>query len=133
LGSSQGLGAAVFLTVLKSSANRQNFSIFLIRLGIWVIFSWQSKSSSYLLYIRQYDLTSGRNMRLIDLFRENEITLTPKGNEAMIKVVKEIYPHLASVASDSMLGKVIVYDLPNEDCLKILQMTARYAGLLRER
>jgi hypothetical protein len=68
-------------------------------------------------------------MRLIDLFRENEITLTAKGNEAMIKVVKEIYPHLASVASDSILGKVMVYDLHNEDCLKILQMTARYAGL----
>jgi hypothetical protein len=68
-------------------------------------------------------------MRLIDLFRENEITFTARGKEAMIKAVKEIYPHLASVASDSMLGKVIVYDLSNEDCLKILQMTARYAGL----
>lgn len=76
-------------------------------------------------------------MILLDLLRENELSLSKKGIHAMVKAIKEVYPHTDMWLTHDEDGeyfvrKIIAIELPDEDCLKILQLTARYAGLLRE-
>jgi len=69
-------------------------------------------------------------MILLEYFRENEITLSKKGTSAMARAVKEIYPTLSLYfEDDELVGRVLPIELPDTDCLKILQLTARYAGL----
>lgn len=48
----------------------------------------------------------------------------------MIKAFQDVYPNLQFISDDDRtIARFMVYDLPDEDCLKILQLTARYAGL----
>lgn len=71
-------------------------------------------------------------MILLEYLRENELTLSKKGIEAMGKAIENIYPNMDMWHwhdSDEMVRRIITFDLPDEECLKILQLTAKYAGL----
>jgi hypothetical protein len=71
-------------------------------------------------------------MILLEYFRENEITLSKKGVSAMGKAIRNLYPNMDMWyphEDDEMVRRIISFELPDEDCLKILQLTAKYAGL----
>lgn len=70
-------------------------------------------------------------MRLIEILQENESKLSDKGRSAMARAIREVFPTLNDdqVPDYKVVGRALVYDLSEEDCLKILQLTARYAGL----
>lgn len=73
-------------------------------------------------------------MILLDFLRENELTLSKRGVSAMGMAFKEVYPHTSMWIShdddtEYFIGKILAIDLPEADCLKILQLNARYAGL----
>jgi hypothetical protein len=73
-------------------------------------------------------------MILLEYLRENELTLSQKGISAMTMAFKEVYPHTSmwiqhDEDGEYFVRKFLALDLPEEDCLKILQLTARYAGL----
>lgn len=72
-------------------------------------------------------------MILLDFLRENELTLTTKGINAMGKAIKEVYPNtdmwIHGKESEYWVRSILALEIPEEDCLKILQLTARYAGL----
>ena len=72
-------------------------------------------------------------MILLDFLRENELTLSKKGISAMVMAFKEFYPHTSmwiqhNEDGEYFVRKFLAIDLPEADCLKILQLTARYAG-----
>lgn len=73
-------------------------------------------------------------MILLEFLQENQLTLSKKGIQAMGKALKDVYPHMDMwITHDDdgeyLIGKILVIELPDEDCLKILQLTAKYAGL----
>jgi hypothetical protein len=69
-------------------------------------------------------------MILIEFLRENKFILSDKGQQVISKALKEVYPNLEDwKADDKTISRFIGYDLPDEDCLKILQLAARYASL----
>lgn len=70
-------------------------------------------------------------MRLIEVLQENESKLSEKGRSAMARAVREVFPTLndPQVPDTVVVGRALVYDIADEDCLKILELTARYAGL----
>lgn len=65
-------------------------------------------------------------MRLDYIFRQNYMVLTDKGKECLLKAVIDFY----DLPDDNLARKYTwCYDLNDEDCLAILQMTVRYAKL----
>lgn len=73
-------------------------------------------------------------MILLEYLRENEVYLSKKGISAMAKAVSDLYPNLNGVFvehddAEYWVSKIMVLELPEADCLKILQLTAKYAGL----
>jgi hypothetical protein len=71
-------------------------------------------------------------MILLDFLRENEVSLSKRGVSAMGRAIRDIYPNMGMWLKhddETMVGRMIVIDLPEKDCLQILVLTARYAGL----
>lgn len=68
-------------------------------------------------------------MRIIDLLQNNELSLSEKGLRSMIRAFQYVCPDLRALTSDEDIAYLIVYDLPEEDCLKVLQLTVKYANL----
>jgi hypothetical protein len=71
-------------------------------------------------------------MILVDFLRDNEVSLSKKGKNAMAKAIRDIYPNMSmwfEHDDETLVGRMIVVDLPESDCLQILTLTARYAGL----
>lgn len=69
-------------------------------------------------------------MILIEFLRENEIKLTEKGIAIIAKVLRDMYPTLDTELPDSkIVYRALVWDMPEEQCLKILQYSAKYASL----
>ena len=68
-------------------------------------------------------------MRLQDLFRDNDMILSDKGRLCLRKAVKDAFPILHHL-DDAMTGRFMwLYDLNDEDCLRILNLTVKYASL----
>lgn len=68
-------------------------------------------------------------MKIQDLLRENNITLSSKGRACLILAIKDVYPIL-KIMDERVVGRFIwAYDLNDEDCLRILHLTIRYAKL----
>ncbi len=69
-------------------------------------------------------------MILIDYLRVNSIQLSSKGTHAMAKAIKDVLvPVDDGIDDEALVGRVLTYDLSEEDCLKIIQLTAKYAKL----
>jgi hypothetical protein len=71
-------------------------------------------------------------MILLEYLRENELNLSDKGISAMGKAIRNIYPNMDMWYphdDDEMVRRIITLELPESDCLQILQLTAKYAGL----
>ena len=69
-------------------------------------------------------------MKLIEYLQENRFKISDKGRSAMAKAIKEVFPTVDDGTPDfKLVARVLVWELPEKDCLAILQLTARYAGL----
>jgi hypothetical protein len=69
-------------------------------------------------------------MILIEYLRENEIQLSSKGSSAMAKAIRDVFEIVDDgIDDDKLVGRVLTYDLTQEECLRIMELTAKYAKL----
>lgn len=69
-------------------------------------------------------------MMLIEFLKENEIQLSGKGTNAMARAIRDVLdPVDDGVDDETLVGRVLTYDFSEEECLRILQLTAKYAKL----
>lgn len=69
-------------------------------------------------------------MILIEFLRENDVQLSSKGTGAMAKAIRDVLSPIDDGIEDEVLvGRVLTFDLPEEDCLRIVELTGKYAKL----
>ena len=69
-------------------------------------------------------------MILIEYLRDNDVQLSSKGMGAMAKAIRDVFdPVDDGIDDESLVGRVLTYDLEEAECLKIIELTTKYAKL----
>ena len=69
-------------------------------------------------------------MILIEFLREHDVQLSSKGTGAMAKAIRDVLSPIDDGIEDEVLvGRVLTFDLHEEECLRIVELTAKYAKL----
>jgi hypothetical protein len=69
-------------------------------------------------------------MILIEYLRENQVQLSKKGSAAMAKAIRDIFGISNDGTDDEdLVGIFLTNELKEEDCLKIIELTSKYAKL----
>lgn len=67
-------------------------------------------------------------MIIRDIVKQNNLTLSDKGEECLLSAIKDVFPTLQTAPPEVVIRYLYV-DLKTEDCLKVLHIAGRYAKL----
>lgn len=69
-------------------------------------------------------------MILIEFLKENDVQLSSKGTGAMAKAIRDVFEMVDDGIEDEVLvGRVLTMNLEEDDCLRIVELTGKYAKL----